>query len=94
MQRNKKTECVFVAAPSYFKQCVIKASMPEYDRLLLNEEDDESDKKKGKYSAIEDKLYKKCQETNLVPVGDGFVTHCKHFKYLSLWHSLCEMILM
>ena len=77
-----------MAAPGYFKQRAIEASVRESNKLLLEEEkEDETDETKERRSVIEDKLYDECQETDVVPVGDGFVTYCKHFKYLGSWIS-------
>ena len=36
---------------------------------------------------IEDKLYDKCPENDEVPMKDGFVSYCRHFKYLGPWMS-------
>jgi len=36
---------------------------------------------------IENKLYDECSETNEVVMKDGFVSYCRHFKYLGSWMS-------
>ena len=54
---------------------------------VFSKENDESDKKKEARSKLEDKLYDECHETKMVEVGNGFVTYCRHFKYLGSWIS-------
>ena len=36
---------------------------------------------------IEDMLYDECHETSVSELAGGFVTYCKHFKYLGSWLS-------
>ena len=80
--KDSKTGCVFFAKPGSFKQLAIESGVPVDELSVFNDENDESDKKKEARSKLEDKLYNKCHETKMVEVRNGFVTYCKHFKYL------------
>ena len=85
--KASKTECTFFAPPGYFKQRGIEAGVSASNLLSLEESNDESDEKKEKRASIEDKLYDECSETAEVAMIGGFVTYCKHFKYLGSWAS-------
>ena len=84
---DSKTECVFFPPPGYFKQLAILAEVPESDLLALEETDNDSDQKRETRNMIEDMLYDDCHETDVVELVGGFVTYCKHFKYLGSWLS-------
>ena len=85
--KESKTECVFVAAPGYFKQQAIENNVPANELSLLSENENMTDGEKDKRSKLEDNLYDNCQETEIIKVGDGFITYCKIFKYLGSWIS-------
>ena len=72
----------FLPPPGYFKQLAIHAEVPKSDLFALDETNDESEQKRETRNLIEDMLYDECHETRIVKLEGGFVTYCKHFKYL------------
>ena len=68
--------------PGHFKQLAIHAQISKSDLFALDETNDESEQKRETRNLIEDMLYDECHETNIVALAGGFVTYCKHFKYL------------
>ncbi|KAL7549376.1 hypothetical protein ACHAWF_012644 [Thalassiosira exigua] len=84
--KASKTECVFFPAPGYFKQRAIESGASEEEILLLSNTA-ESQAECPASSKLEDKLYDECNETDDIQVTGGFVSYCKHFKYLGSWLS-------
>jgi hypothetical protein len=93
--KASKTECVFSPPPQFFPNLnptlednlineddVVEKGMPEERRLEVLEEARHNAK-----TAREDHLYDDLAETQQFTVEDGFVTFCKHFKYLGSYIS-------
>jgi hypothetical protein len=92
-----KTECVFFPPPG-----LIASHMPaleqdisyklEYgnDTLTDNQRQDESKMRARRDQ--EELMYDTLEETKPITVGDGFVSFCRHFKYLGSFvsFSLCN----
>ncbi|KAL7546562.1 hypothetical protein ACHAWF_009889 [Thalassiosira exigua] len=84
--KASKTECVFFPAPGYFKRQAIGFDVSESDVRLLTEEGEKcSESKRTARTKLEDKLYDESSKTKEVQMVDGFITYCRHFKYLGSW---------
>ena len=80
-KKTSKTECVFFPPPVMFGR---KLNLPTKNRkwksrMLLTKTRQESYKLRHR---IEEIAYDNLPETILIIVKDGFVTFCRHFKYL------------
>ena len=91
MRRGEKsfnTECVFFPPPGFFGR---KYIMPADNRmgskiLLVPKEKTKRELYVSRHKR-EEKEYGDLPETKLIVVCDGFVTFCRHFKYLGNWIS-------
>ena len=94
-----KTECVFFPPPRFFSSMLPPALIQEtdefddslnhniYDALTETEQQQEETMKQRR--AREELLYDNLEETAPIPVSDGQVTFCRHFKYLGSYVSFC-----
>jgi hypothetical protein len=87
--KASKTECIFFPSPGYFKQLAISNGTSENDilRLLDGNIEEDNDETRDERTSLEDSLYESSPETAEVPMIDGFVSYCLHFKYLGTWIS-------
>ena len=85
-KKASKTECVFLPPPGFFRR---KPNLPTKNRkgkrrMLVTNTRQESYESRHKREEI---TYENLPETRLIVVKDGFVTLCRHFKYLGSWIS-------
>ena len=85
-KKTPKTECVFFPPPGFFGW---KFNLPAKNsrgnrRMLVSKKRQESYKATHRREEI---AYDYLYETRLIIVKDGFVTFCRHFKYIGSWIS-------
>ena len=86
-----KTECIFFPPPGFFKPS--SHSNPAVDinsyQVTITEKK-YNDKQKRQW---EDKSYDEANETNSIPISDGFVTSTKHSIYLGSFvsYNFCDI---
>ena len=88
--KSSKTECVFFPPPQFFNNLapaledslVIEEVTVEEGMSSNNRVDALQEARETARVAQEDDLYDQLEETKQINVTGGFVTFCKHFKYL------------
>ena len=83
-KKDSKTECVFFLPPGIFGQ---KLNLPAKNRkgkrrMLVTKTRHESYESRHKREEI---TYDNLPKNRLIVVKDGFVTFCRHLKYLGSW---------
>ena len=92
-----KTECIFFPPPGFFDSCLPSLPAPNCtDELqdamtfgndaLTDDERREEQRDRTRREREED-LYDDLDETQPISVEDGYVTYCRHFKYLGSFIS-------
>jgi len=94
-----KTECVFFPPPRFFSSMLtpnlIQETNESDDTLnhdiieALTETKQQQEETMKQRRAREELLYDNLEETAPIPVSDGQVTFCRHFKYLGSYVSFC-----
>jgi hypothetical protein len=95
-----KTECVFFPPPGFFDSRLPSLPAPpshdegmtnvlDYNNDALTEEERQAEQKERSRCKCKDYLYDKLDETQPIQVEDGYVTFCRHFKYLGSFISFC-----
>jgi hypothetical protein len=98
-----KTECVFFPPPCFFDSHMPSLPAPSNDEInnaincsnnnaaLTNDERCAETKEQSCQEREED-LYDNLEEMQTISIEDGFVTFCRHFKYLGSFvsFSLCD----
>ena len=97
-----KTECVFFPPPGFFDSCLPSLPAPncadELHNVLdsgndaLTDEECRAEQQEQARREQEEELYDDLDETKPISVEDGYVTYCRHFKYLGSFisFSLCD----
>ena len=97
-----KTECIFFPPPGFFDSCLPSLPAPshadgtntviDYTDDALTDEERQAEEKERSRQEREEELYDKLDETQPIQVDDGYVTFCRHFKYLGSFISfgLCD----
>jgi len=97
-----KTECIFFPPPSFFDSCLPSLPAPNCaDELhivldssndALTDEECQAEQQERTRREREEELYDELDETKPISVEDGYVTYCRHFKYLGSFISfnLCD----
>ena len=85
-KKASKTECVFFPPPGFFRRKLNLSTKnnKRKKKMLVTHTNQESHESRYKR---EETTYGNLPETRLVIVKDGFVTLCRHFKYLGSWIS-------
>ena len=80
-KKASKTECVFFHPPGSLRwKCnLLNKNNKRKRKMLVRETNQESHETRNN---IEETTYDNLPETRLIIVKDGFVTFCRHFKYL------------
>ena len=97
-----KTECVLFSPPGLFDSCLPPLPLPSHDTETAHElqcTDDaltnnerQAERKERSRREREKELYDNLDETKPISVKDGYVTFCRHFKYLGsfIFFGLCD----
>ncbi len=92
-ENPSKTECVFFPLPPGFSAlCMLALEQDISDRLeyindtLTNDERQDEPKMRA-WRDQEELIYDTLEETKPIIIGDGFVSFCRHFKYLGSFVS-------
>jgi len=94
-----KTECVFFPPPRFFSSMLPPALLQETNKIddtlnhdinnALTESKQQQEETMKQCRAREELLYHNLEETAPIPVSNGQVTFCRHFKYLGSYVSFC-----
>jgi hypothetical protein len=94
-----KTECVFFPPPRFFSSMLPPALLQNTDKIddtlnhdinnALTESEQQQEETMKQCRAQEELLYDNLKETAPIPVSDGQVTFCRHFKYRDSYVSFC-----
>ena len=85
--KSSKTECIFFPPPGFFlrRQILPDPCKEDSDAVVPRQKEKrESHETRRKR---EDREYVSLEETATMQVADGYITFCKHFKYLGTWVS-------
>ena len=102
--RNSSIEdrVYFFPPPGFFDSCLPSFPAPsheegtnntiDYTEDALTDKDRQAEEKEQSRREREEELYDKLDETQPIQVEDGYVTFCRHFKYLGSFISfgLCD----
>jgi hypothetical protein len=95
---QSKTECVFFPPPRFFNSNLPLSianhddnnncnNALDYDTAEITEPDHNNEQKARQRRECEEYLYNNLEETQSIKIADGYVTFCKHFKYLGSYVS-------
>jgi hypothetical protein len=99
---TSKTECIFFPPPGFFDSRLLSLPSPsheegtnnaiDYTDDALTDDERQAEEKERSRREREEELYDKLDETQPIQVEDGYVTFCRHFKYLGSFISfgLCD----
>ena len=80
--KPSKTECVFFPPPGFFsRRQILPATCEEYRDAVVPRQKEKRESHETKCKR-EDSEYMSLAETATMQVADGYITFCKHFKYL------------
>ncbi len=93
-----KTECVFFPPPRFFSSQLLFSiancdgsndsdNALEYKTNTLSKADHHNKQKARKRREQEETLYDALKETQPIKIEDGYLTFCRHFKYLGSYVS-------
>ena len=85
--KPSKTECVFFPPPGFFsRRQILLDTYKEYSEAVVPRQKEKRESHETKCKR-EDSEYMSLAETATMQVADGYITFCKHFKYLGIWVS-------
>jgi hypothetical protein len=92
-ENPSKTECVFFPPSGFFASCMLALDQDisdtiEYGDNTLTDNKRQDEPKMRARQDQEELIYNTLEETKPITVGDGFVSFCRHGKYLGSFVSL------
>ena len=82
-KKASKTECVFFPPPSFLRRKLKLSTKNNKRKMKMLVMNTKQESHESRYNG-EETTYDNLPETSLVIFKDGFVTFCRHFKYLGL----------
>ena len=81
VNKASKTECVFFPPPGFLRRKLNPSTENNKRKRKMLVMNTKQESRESRYKR-EETTYNNLPETRLVIVKDGFVTFCRHFKYL------------
>ena len=85
-KKASKTKCVFFPPPGFLRQKINLSTINRKWKRITLVTNTKQESYDSRYKS-EETTYNNLPETRLIVIRDGFVTFCRHFKYLGSWIS-------